>query len=149
MNKRIKQEYVLLVLHENDIVYIITKEEWNNDNWQNSIEGNLAVEVECFDDLDFATYTGELLAKKLNYEFAEYEESKEQIKEKEQIPFDIPEIRLITETNINLLSHAIDSKTFEQLEFNLKYCGRAFIDKQNQNIPPFKVKTENGKYKLI
>lgn len=136
MNKRSKQKYVLLVHPESCSVFIELETNWNNGDckWNDG----LVEEIDCYDDLDFAEFDGEKYAKENNCDFSAY---------KEEQAFSIPEVRSITLSNIGLIN--LDNKTNVALQFDLKFCGRAFIDRNNQRIDPIKVKEETGNLKLI
>jgi len=133
MNKK-KQIYVLCNHDESCSVFIVPEEQYEDENWNNE----MVEEIGRYDDIDFANYEGRIFADKRGSEFEEYLP--------EQKPFDVPEFTLVTESNLKLIK--VDVKTRKQLEFDLKYCGRAFINRENSRVDPINIINNNGIYYL-
>ena len=135
MNNRIKQIYVLAVHPESDSVFICKESEWNSD--QNTLiqECN---EIDRFDDIDFANYEGQKYAEEHHCGFTEYEAA-------ETIE---PEIISVDKELLSFMQDKLDTKTRVALEFDLKFCGRSFVDRNNQRIDPINVMEVDGDYKL-
>lgn len=119
-----KQIYVICVHHESDCVFLTKEEEWEANFI--SYNNNLVEEVDRIDDLDFAEYEAKQYANKRNYEYTDYQEKF------------INSILLVTEEMLDTLD--LDMKTRVALNFDLKFCGNAYLNPDNTRIDPAKVR---------
>ncbi len=136
VNNAIKIKYIVWVHHESDVVGIMTLEQWDKEP-DNCVMLDY-VETVC--DLDFAEHIAKQLADKLNYDFTPFEFFA--VEPKEPFDWDVKEVNL--EDLLNL-EDKLDNKTYMAVQFDLKFCGRAYVDNHYQRIDPIKVQVLTNK----
>ncbi len=130
VNNTIKMKYIVWVHHESDVVGIMTLEQWDKEP-DNCVMLDFVEEV-C--DLDFAEYIAKQKADKLNYDFTPFEFFVVEPKE----PFDWS-VREVNLEDLLNLEDKLDNKNYMAVQFDLKFCGRAYVDNNYQRIDPIKV----------